>query len=133
MRELFAQMLIAQGSQTAESVEGLVKKHFTVLEQAFASLKPEEDFEPPVPEPAPPGAAAQTRKRLSRSSGCERSTTRCRRHPQDSRFTRSSSADASGARRCSNNPTERTIDWSTAEELAFATHPRRRRADPADR
>ena len=59
VREQFARTLIAQGSQTPESVEGLVKKHYTVLEQAFASLKPEEDLEPPVPEPAPPGAAAR--------------------------------------------------------------------------
>ncbi len=60
VRELFADMLIKQGAQTPESVAELVKKRFTVLEQALASLKPEQDFVAPMSEPAPAGVAART-------------------------------------------------------------------------
>ena len=120
VREQFAQMLIAQGSQTTESVEGLVKKHYTVLEQAFASLKPEEDLEPPVPEPAPPGAAAraETAVPLERLREINEGL-----QAAPAGFTFHKKLERGRERRKSvlNNPTERTIDWSTAEELAFAS------------
>ena len=35
----------------------MYRRHFTVLEEALASLKPERDFVEPIPEPPPPGAA----------------------------------------------------------------------------
>ena len=63
VREQFARTLIAHGSQTPESVERLVKKHYTVLEQALASLKPEEDIEPPVAGAGPAGRRGQSRDR----------------------------------------------------------------------
>ena len=92
-----------------------------MLEQAFASLKPEEDLEPPVPEPAPPGAAGTRRDRGSARAPAARSTTDCRQRRPGSSSTRSWSAPASAASRSLNNPGERTIDWSTAEELALAS------------
>ena len=55
VRDLFAAMLIKQGQATQEAADALVKKHFTVLEEAFASLSPERDFVQPIPERAPAG------------------------------------------------------------------------------
>src|SRR4029453_5119436 len=60
VRELFAEQLAEQGTVAREEAERLVKKYFTELEQAFASLKPEEDYVPPVSELAPAGTAART-------------------------------------------------------------------------
>ena len=64
VRELFAQTLVAAGQRSPpETPDALVKKHFAVLEQAFASLKPEEDFVAPMPEPVPAGVAGEDRDR----------------------------------------------------------------------
>src|SRR6266496_1141789 len=54
VRELFARTLLAQGSITQEAADALVKKRFGVLEQIYASLKPEEEFVAPMSDPAPP-------------------------------------------------------------------------------
>ena len=91
-----------------------------MLEQAFASLKPEEDLEPPVPEPAPPGAAAraETAVPLERLREINEGL-----QAAPAGFTFHKKLERGRERRKSvlNNPTERTIDWSTAEELAFAS------------
>jgi 2-oxoglutarate dehydrogenase E1 component len=120
VREQFGKTLIAQGSQTPESVEGLVKKHFSVLEQAFASLKPEEDLEPPVPEPPPPGAAsrAETAVPLERLREINEGLQAA---PAGFTFHKKLERGREKRKSVLTNPNERTIDWSTAEELAFAS------------
>ena len=120
VRELFARTLIAQGTQTPESVERLVKKHYTVLEKAFASLKPEEDLEPPVPEPAPPGAAAraETAVPLERLREINEGLQTA---PPGFVFHKKLERARERRRSVLNNPSERTIDWSAAEELALAS------------
>jgi 2-oxoglutarate dehydrogenase E1 component len=60
VREQFAKMLTEKGTMPAGAGDAMVKKYFTELEQAYASLKPEEDFRPPVSETAPPGIASRT-------------------------------------------------------------------------
>ena len=112
--------LIAQGSQTPESVEGLVKKHYTVLEQALASLKPEEDLEPPVPEPAPPGAAAraETAVPLERLQQINEGLQTA---PPGFVFHKKLERASERRKSILNNPAERSIDWAAAEELAFAS------------
>jgi 2-oxoglutarate dehydrogenase E1 component len=120
VREQFARALIAQGTQTPESVERMVKEHYQELEQAFASLKPEEDIVPPVPEPAPPGAAARAEtavpiERLRQiNEGLQQA-------PPG--FTFHKKLERARERRKSilNDPKERSIDWAAAEELAFAS------------
>jgi 2-oxoglutarate dehydrogenase E1 component len=120
VREQFARTLIAQGTQTAESVERMVKQHYRVLEEAFASLKPEEDLEPPVPQPAPPGAAARAEtavplERLRQiNEGLQQAP---------AGFTFHKKLERARERRKSilNDPKERTIDWAAAEELALAS------------
>src|SRR3954447_17140407 len=51
VRDIFAASLIKQGQTTQAEVDALVKKHFTELEEKFASLSPEKDFIQPIPEP----------------------------------------------------------------------------------
>jgi 2-oxoglutarate dehydrogenase E1 component len=120
VRELFADMLIKQGKQTQESVDALVKKHFTKLEQTLASLKPEQDFVPPIPEPAPAGVAGRTATgvpltRLREiNEGLQTAPAGFTFHRKLERARQKRSAVLS-------NRDERSIDWATAEELAFAT------------
>jgi 2-oxoglutarate dehydrogenase E1 component len=120
VREHFARTLIAQGTQTPESVERMVRNHYSVLEQAFASLKPEEDIEPPVPEPAPPGAAAraETAVPLERLRQINEGLQTA---PPGFTFHKKLERARERRRSILNEPGERTIDWAAAEELALAS------------
>jgi hypothetical protein len=60
VREIFAASLVKQGTIAADAPESLVKQRFTKLEETFASLKPEQDFVAPIPEPVPAGIAGKT-------------------------------------------------------------------------
>jgi 2-oxoglutarate dehydrogenase E1 component len=120
VRELFAKMLVEKGTIASDVPDGLVKKHFTVLEQAMASLKPEEDLVPPMSEPAPPGLAART------DTGVPLETLRAINAALMTPplgFTFHKKLERGRERRAAllKDPNERTIDWSAAEELAFAT------------
>jgi 2-oxoglutarate dehydrogenase E1 component len=120
VRELFAETLISQGKQSPESVQALVKKHFTRLEQTLESLKPEQDFVPPMSEPAPAGVAGKTVTGvpLARLREINESLLAV-----PSGFTIHKKLERGRARRQAAlaNRDERSIDWATAEELALAT------------
>jgi 2-oxoglutarate dehydrogenase E1 component len=120
VRELFADMLIKQGAQTADSASALVKKHFTKLEQTLASLKPEQDFVPPMSEPAPAGVAGRTTTGvpLPRLREINDSLLAA---PAGFTFHKKLERGRQRRRAALVNPAERTVDWATAEELAFAT------------
>ncbi|HYE88035.1 MAG TPA: thiamine pyrophosphate-dependent enzyme, partial [Vicinamibacterales bacterium] len=61
VREKYAQTLIAAGEMTQEDVDRLVQQRMDVLERAYASVKPEQDYVPPVPHVPPSGAAKNAR------------------------------------------------------------------------
>ena len=93
-----------------------------------------EDLVEPVPTDAAAGrgaAACRPPSPLDRLQRSERR--RCSSVRAASPGTGSSSAAASGAGPCSTTPGERTIDWATAEELAFATILEDGIADPPHR
>jgi 2-oxoglutarate dehydrogenase E1 component len=120
VRELFAEQLVAQGSVPRETPDRLVKKHFRLLEQALASLKPEEDFVAPVSEPAPAGTAARTETGVPVDRLREISAAL---HVAPGGFTFHRKLERGRERRAGllAVPAERTVDWAAAEELAFAT------------
>jgi 2-oxoglutarate dehydrogenase E1 component len=120
VRELFGAAMVQQGTITQDELAGIEKKQWTVLEQIFESLKPEEDFVAPVPPEVPPGIAGQT------STGVSLETLRAinaslQSDPEG--FTFSKKLERIRERRTAAfaNPDERSIDWAMAEELAFAT------------
>jgi 2-oxoglutarate dehydrogenase E1 component len=120
VRELFADTLIKQGTQTAETAEALVKKHFTKLEQTLASLKPEQEFVPPISEPAPAGVAGRTPTGVPLTRLREINESLLTR---PAGFTFHKKLERGRQRRGAAlvNPQERSVDWATAEELAFAS------------
>ena len=73
------------------------KKHFAVLEQAFASLKPEQDFVAPIPEPVPPGSPARRQTGVPLDAPARDQRGAADRARRASRFTRSSNAAARAA------------------------------------
>ena len=69
VRELYARQLAEAGRSSPDQADAMVKMHMAALEQAYAALKPEQDYVPPLPEVPPSGAArrAQT-TRAARSA-----------------------------------------------------------------
>ncbi len=120
VREIFADTLIKQGTQTPESVEALVKKYFTKLEGTYASLKPEQDFVAPVSEPAPAGTAGRTPTGVALARLREINDSLLT-PPSGFTFHKKLERGRERRRHALDKPGERSIDWAMAEELAFAT------------
>jgi 2-oxoglutarate dehydrogenase E1 component len=120
VREIFADTLITQGTQTQESVDALVAKHFAKLEQIYASLKPDQDFVAPISEPAPAGVAGRTATGvpLTRLREINESLLT---PPSGFTFHKKLERGRQRRRNALTNPADSSIDWATAEELAFAT------------
>jgi 2-oxoglutarate dehydrogenase E1 component len=120
VRERFAETLVKQGKQTPEGVEALVKKRFTTLDETLASLKPERDFVAPIPEAPPAGVAGKTKTGVPVERLREINESLLQAPPG---FTFHKKLERGRERRRATlaDPAERTVDWATAEELAFAT------------
>ena len=120
VRELFADSLAKHGTLPPETADTLVKKHYTVLEQTLASLKPEEDFVPPIPTPVAPGIAAKTQtgvpiERLRELNESLLAT------PEGFTVHKKLERGRDRKRAMLAKPAERTVDWAGAEELAMAS------------
>ena len=121
VRETFASTLIKQGSQTQESVDGMVRKRTAALEKAFSSLKPEEDFVAPIAEPVPSGIAGKTMTGVPIERLREINEALLEA-PQGFTFHRKLERGRERRRALfAGQDGERTIDWASAEELAMAT------------
>jgi 2-oxoglutarate dehydrogenase E1 component len=120
VRKIWADQLAGRGEVLPEQVEAMSRKHFTVLEESLASLRPETDLVQPIPEPPPPGAARHVRTAVEadrlRALNAELLT-----RPEG--FTQHRKLDRARERRLVmlDSLDERSIDWATAEELAFAS------------
>ena len=119
-RQIFASAQEQQGHIPPGHAAEVVKKHFAVLEQAFASLKPEEDFVAPLPEPVPRGVAGKTftgvpLQRLRDINDALLTA------PEGFTFHKKMERAREKRRVALTDPAGRTIDWAIAEELAFAT------------
>ena len=120
VRQLFSAALVKGGSIAQEDVDAIEKKHWSVLEKAYESLKPEEDFVAPVPEPVPAGIAGQTMTGVP----LERLTTintSLQGDPDGFTFSKKLERGRERRKAALVNPDERSIDWAIAEELALAT------------
>ena len=120
VREIWARALQAGGHVCAEAPDDIVKRHVSVLEKALETLKPEEDFVPPVADPAPPGAAAQADTAVPIERLREINDALMTR-PRG--FTIHKKLERSRDRRwhALDDLDRHTVDWNTAEELALAT------------
>jgi len=120
VRKVMADRLAARGKVTPDAAEVMYRRHFTVLEEALASLKPERDFVEPIPDPPPPGAARQAKTAVPLAT-LEALNAALLSRPAG--FQQHRKLDRARERRVAMlaNPDERTIDWAAAEELAFAS------------
>jgi 2-oxoglutarate dehydrogenase E1 component len=120
VRELYAKQLAAERAISSEDGDVMVKRHMSTLEEAYAALKPEQDYAPPLPVIPPSGAAlrAQTAVPLDRLSALNRALMTV---PTGFTVNRKLERGRERRRTCLDQPAERAIDWATAEELAFAS------------
>ena len=120
VRELYAKVLVDNGQVERDRPEAMVRERMTALEQAYASLKPEQDYVPPVPEVPPSGAAkkAKTAVPMDRLEAINADLVQV---PGGFSVHRKLERGREKRKSVFASPTERSIDWSTAEELALAT------------
>ena len=120
VREKYARALAESGDVPAEEAAAMVQAHMGAMERAYAGLKPEQDFVPPLPEIPPRGAArrAATAVPLDRLRALNTELMvvpdglTVHRKLERGRERRKAMLDA---------PTERSVDWAAAEELALAS------------
>jgi 2-oxoglutarate dehydrogenase E1 component len=120
VREIWARTLVEKGTIPPELPDALVKKHFDVLETTYASLKPEQEYVPPLPPQPPAGAAGRVSTGVPLDRLREINDALLTR-PQGFTFHRKLERGLERRKIALANPGERSIDWATAEQLALAT------------
>jgi 2-oxoglutarate dehydrogenase E1 component len=120
VREQYARALAEADDIPQEQADALVRQHMRVFEDAYAGLKPEEDYVPPLPVVPPTGAArrVQTGVPIDRLAALNRDLLEV---PEG--FTVHRKLERARDRRGAllDRPDERAVDWSSAEELALAS------------
>jgi 2-oxoglutarate dehydrogenase E1 component len=120
VREVWARTLERRNVIQAPDVDELDRKYMDGLQQALDALRPEQDLVEPQPPPAPPGAAASARTAVSLDWLSQLNASLA---TMPAGFTMHRKLERARERRSQvlANPDVRSIDWSTAEELALAS------------
>ncbi len=120
VRQLWVKTLIGQGVIHEGLAEELVRKHAEQLQAVYDSLEPERQLVEPVPEPPPPGAARQveTVVPLERLRAFNEAL---RRIPEGFTLNRKLERGLGRKRTLLDKEDERSVDWASAEELAWAS------------
>jgi 2-oxoglutarate dehydrogenase E1 component len=120
VRAIWAAAQQRYGQVSAEQAEAIVKKHYAGLEQAYESLKTADPRPPDLPAPAPRGIAGKTDTAvpLERLRALNEGLLA---RPEGFTFHRKLERAREKRRLALADANARTVDWATAEELAFAT------------
>jgi 2-oxoglutarate dehydrogenase E1 component len=120
VREIWAKTLESRGVVTADQAATLVKKHMTTLEQAYETVQKNAPAQEQYPEPPPRGVArqAKTAVPLARLRALNADLTRI---PPGFTIHKKLERAREKRRTVLDNPTERTVDWAAAEDLALAS------------
>jgi 2-oxoglutarate dehydrogenase E1 component len=120
VREKYARHLIDAGVVTQEQADAMVQSRMSELERAYASVKPEQDYVPPVPEVPPSGAAKNARTAVPLDA-LQAINAQLLSVPEGFTVHRKLERGRERRKAMFASPAERTIDWAAAEELAMAT------------
>jgi len=120
VREKYARALIESGQITQERADQMVGERMTALEQAYASVKPEQDYVPPVPEVPPSGAATKVKTGMP-LAGIEALNADLLKVPDGFTVHRKLERGRERRKAMFADAAERSIDWAAAEELALAS------------
>jgi len=120
VRAIWAAAQQRHGQVSADEAEAIAKRHHAALDRAYESLKTADPRPPDVPPPAPRGIAGKTdtavpldRLRAVNDGLLAR--------PAGFTFHRKLERAREKRRLALADAAARTVDWATAEELAFAT------------
>ncbi len=120
VRERWARTLEERGELTPGVADDLVRKYSDELQGVMDGLKPERDFIEPQPEAPPPGAAAKAETAVPLVQLREMNEALVRL-PTDFVIHRKLERLREKRLHMFDNPDERTVDWSAAEDLALAS------------
>ena len=119
VREQWARHVQASTGK-ADVGAGMVEARMKVLEQVYEQLKPEEAIVNPIPEPPPAGAARHVRTAVALDQLAAMNEALLTR-PHGFHGHRKLDRGRDRRRTMFDSTDERTIDWATAEELAYAS------------
>jgi 2-oxoglutarate dehydrogenase E1 component len=119
VREIWARTLVEKQTIASSLPDALVKQHFSVLEQTYASLQPDQ-YRTPLPSKPPPGTAARAVTGVTIGRLREFNEALLER-PQGFTINRKLERGRERRRTALASPNERSVDWATAEELAMAS------------
>lgn len=119
VREQWAKVLEGRGVVAAGQAQTLLQERLDRLQQALDTLDPEKDLVEPTPELAAPGTAGQVRTAVP-VEGLRNLNDDLLRVPDGFTVHRKLERQRERRRHLWETPGERTVDWATAEELAFA-------------
>jgi 2-oxoglutarate dehydrogenase E1 component len=120
VRQIFVRSQEAYGQIAPGRADELVRKHMTVLEDALASLAPDDDSPLPLPDPPTPGVAGTVRTGVPVERLRELNDALLVR-PEGFTFHKKLERAREKRRSVLADPDARTVDWAAAEELALAT------------
>jgi len=120
VREKYAKALVESGVVTQDAVDALVKARMEELERAYAAVQPEQDYTPPVPEVPPSGAAKKARTAVA-FDALKSINDALMKVPEGFTVHRKLERGRERRKAMFASPSERSIDWAAAEELAMAT------------
>ncbi len=120
VRQIWATTLIKLGLIDEAGVEAMSAKYASELQAALDGLKLERDYVEPEPAPAPAGAAARAETAVPIDRLRELNTSLLAM-PSDFTLHRKLERAREKRGRMLDELDERSVDWATAEELAFAS------------
>jgi len=120
VREQYARALVDAGQISQERADEMVQSRMTALEQAYAAVKPEQDYLPPVPQVPPSGAATKVKTAMPLSRLDEINTS-LMQVPEGFTVHRKLERGRERRKAMFADAGERSIDWAAAEELALAS------------
>ena len=120
VREQYAKTLVAAGISTQERADEMVRERMAALEQAYAAVKPEQDYIQPVPAVPPSGAATNAKTALPLARLDELNTDLLQ-VPEGFVVHRKLERGRERRKAIFADAAERSIDWAAAEELAMAS------------
>ena len=120
VREIWARKLEERGDIQPGFADQLVKKFSDELQRVMDALKPEQDFIEPHPEEPPPGIASKVPTGVPIDRLREMNDA-LMKMPSDFTIHRKLERVREKRTHMFDNPDERIVDWSAAEELSFAS------------
>ena len=119
VREIWGRTLVERGVIDAALADVCVKAYLNELQEAYEKLQPE-DFIEPTPETPPPGAAARVATGVPLDRLRELNAA-LNVFPGDFTIHRKLERVREKKGQFLDSPDERTVDWASAEELAYAS------------